>query len=49
MDIVLPIHAPRAPVLILDKSAIESLSSEQVQFLFKHFFVNIPKVFLNEV
>jgi hypothetical protein len=49
MDIVLPIHAPRAPVLILDKSAVESLSPEQVQFLFKHFFVNIPQIFLNEV
>ena len=49
MVVMLPIHKPPAPVVILDKSAIESLSPEEVQFLFKHFFINIPPIFLNEV
>lgn len=40
---------PPAPVLITDKSAIESLSPEEARFLYKHLFINIPQILLNEI
>lgn len=43
------IMAPTAPVLVTDKSAIESLSPQEARFLFKHFFVNVPPILLNEI
>lgn len=43
------IMAPPSPVIITDKSAIESLSPDEARFLFKHLFVNIPPILLKEV
>lgn len=43
------IMAPPSPVIITDKSAIESLSPDEARFLFKHLFVNIPPILLTEV
>lgn len=37
------------PIIILDKSAIQSLSRDEIFFLFKHYYVNVPPILLIEI
>src|ERR1700730_15161001 len=37
------------PVLITDKSALESLSVAEVAYLYRYFFINIPPMLIIEV
>src|SRR5882724_9787894 len=36
------------PVILLDKSALQCLSSEEVLFLYKHYYIHIPPILILE-
>src|ERR1035437_939986 len=37
------------PTLLLDKSSLQSFSPEEIHFIFKYFFINIPPILVIEI
>src|SRR5579872_340781 len=50
MAVILPLgRFPMGPIIILDKSAIQTLSAEEAGFLHRHYYINAVPVLIIEV